>query len=414
MRRLFLQIYLGFVVVLLAFTLASGLLFWWRADDDLERPLLRGLAERVAADVPPASAAPEALQAVLRELSLEFGVGLAVWNADGSLAASAGETTGQPHLHPYRASRRELAIALPDGRRLGLRVQRGPRHRNPLLGIALLGAAIAAGAYPIARRIARRLERLRGAVEELGAGELGARVRVEGRDEVSDLARSFNEAAERIEALVTAQRRLLAGASHELRSPLARLRLALELMASDPQPAHLEEAAADIAELDALIEDLLTAARLQSGEARPARDPVDLLALLTEEAQRVGARTTGEPRVLEGDARLLRRLIRNLLENARRHAGGTGIDAVLEARPGGARLVVADRGPGVAEDERERVFEPFYRTAGHSASGDGGVGLGLALVREIARHHGGEARCLPRDGGGTRFEVDLRDGAATG
>jgi signal transduction histidine kinase len=278
----------------------------------------------------------------------------------------------------------------------------------------VLAGVIAAGAYPIARRIARRLERLRGAVEELGAGDFTARVRVEGRDEVAHLARSFNEAAERIEDLVTAQRRLLASASHELRSPLARLRMAVELMGSEPQPAHLEEAAADIAELDALIEDLLTAARLQSGDANLARDRVELRPLLAEEAARVGVEASGAEISLTGDARLLRRLMRNLLENARRHAGGAGIEASLEPQPGGARLVVADRGPGVPEYERERVFEPFYRAAGHSEGGDGGVGLGLALVREIARHHAGDARCLARHGGGTRFEVDLFDVPAPG
>jgi signal transduction histidine kinase len=108
---------------------------------------------------------------------------------------------------------------------------------------------------------------------------------------------------------------------------------------------------------------------------------------------------------------MLRRLVRNLLENARRHAGASAVEASVQAAAGGgARLRVADRGPGVAEPDRERIFEPFYRPAG---MGEGGAGLGLALVRQIARHHGGDARYRPREGGGSCFEVDLAAGPRT-
>jgi len=107
-----------------------------------------------------------------------------------------------------------------------------------------------------------------------------------------------------------------------------------------------------------------------------------------------------------------RRLIRNLLENASRHAAGSPVAAsVVRLGPSGARLRVEDQGPGVPEPERERIFEPFYRSVG--TEDDGGVGLGLALVRQIARHHGGEARCLPREGGGTCFEVELCSNRST-
>ena len=112
---------------------------------------------------------------------------------------------------------------------------------------------------------------------------------------------------------------------------------------------------------------------------------------------------------MAGEGRLLARLIRNLLENAAHHAPGSPALVELEVRDGHAILRVLDRGPGVPEDERERIFEPFYRREGRreDEDDDRGVGLGLSLVRQIARRHGGEARCLAREGGGASFEVSL-------
>ena len=299
-----------------------------------------------------------------------------------------------------------FAVRLPDGRRLiASRPRPDWRHLGGLVTtVGLLALAVGLGAWPLVRRLTQRLERLRLRVEDLGRGDLSARAAVEGRDEVADLARSFNRAADRIQQLVEAQRRLLAFASHELRSPLARLRVSLEMMAGEP--ALKEQAARDVGELDALIGELLEASRLEA-LGRPDRDEaVDLLGLVAEEAARVGAAVEGEPVELRGDPRLLRRLVRNLLENARRHGGGAQVEARVERAGTRARLRVADRGPGVPEAERERIFEPFYRPPGAAETGTG-HGLGLALVRQIARAHGGDACCLAREGGGTVLEVTL-------
>jgi signal transduction histidine kinase len=240
---------------------------------------------------------------------------------------------------------------------------------------------------------------------------------VVGKDEVAELARSFNRAAERIERLVTSQRDLLASASHELRSPLTRIRVAIELLAADDRPELRDGVSRDIAELDELIGDLLLAAKMETGETRLRTEAVDLFELVSEEAAAVEAGVTGESLVMRADPKLLRRMLRNLLENARRH-GGANISVSLE-RLGGAeqtvadgaagrvRLQVADRGPGILESDRVRIFEPFYRPLGHSEEHDGGVGLGLALVQGIAQHHGGEVSCRAREGGGTIFEVIL-------
>jgi signal transduction histidine kinase len=413
MRRLYRQVYAALIAILVVFAVLASVL-WHVAGPAMEdQRLLDGLGAVVVSALPPAEAPLAEQEAALRRIGARLPARLALFDRDGTLLAANG--SGLPRPDPaWRESRwmrprggaPTAAIKLPDGRWLVIR--HGTVHAVAGLGtLALLALAIAGGGYLVARRVTRRLERLQRRVEELGRGDLRARVEVEGSDEVADLARSFNQAADRIERLVSAQRGLLAGASHELRSPLARIRVALELLADGGRPELKEQLARDIGELDDLIGELLLASRLDAVEGLERREEVDLLALLAEEAARGGAVVKGDPVRINGDPRMLRRLIRNLLENAERHGAGAPVEASVEPAAGaGALLRVADRGPGVAEAERERIFEPFYRSSG-AAESEGGTGLGLALVRQIARHHGGEARCLPREGGGTCFEVRL-------
>ena len=153
-----------------------------------------------------------------------------------------------------------------------------------------------------------------------------------------------------------------------------------------------------------LIDELLLASRLQMAEDLEAPEPVDLLALTAEEGIRVGAAVTGEAMNIPGDRRLLRHLVRNLFENARRHGGGTAIDASVSRDEAGALLRICDRGPGIPEAERERVFEPFYRTAAARETGKG-VGLGLHLVKAIAQRHEATVRYRPNDPTGSCFLV---------
>lgn len=280
--------------------------------------------------------------------------------------------------------------------------------------LLMLFLAVAGGAYPVVRRLTRRLENLKQGVEAFGAGALHHRVMADGKDEVAALATSFNRAAERIEALVRSNRSLLANASHELRSPLARLKMAVTMLGDAPpsmQSNLRREIDTNIGELDSLVEEVLLSSRLDAGAVHDLNEQVDLVGLLAEEASRVDAEVTATPEgsalgVVKGSERLLRRAVRNLLENARRYGGG---DVSVELVPAPGRRVavrVCDRGAGVPEAERERIFEPFYRMSGH-AEREGGVGLGLALVRQIAAAHAGTVVCEPRDGGGSCFVITL-------
>jgi two-component system OmpR family sensor kinase len=282
----------------------------------------------------------------------------------------------------------------------------GPGHRILLMFLGI-GVVVAAAAYPVVRRLTRRLERLQKDVDAWGEGRLSVRVAVEGRDEVARVAASFNRAAGRIEALVGAQKSLLANASHELRSPLARLRMASELLQAGAPQSLRDELARNIAELDQLIDELLLASRLDAtAETARALEAVDLTAMLAEECARADVLLSAPPRDIQAEPKLLRRMIRNLLENAGRH-GAAPIEIGLSApAPDRVCLDVCDRGPGVPEGERELIFTPFYRRTGASEA-DGSVGLGLSLVRQIARRHGGDAICLPREGGGACFRVTL-------
>jgi signal transduction histidine kinase len=222
-------------------------------------------------------------------------------------------------------------------------------------------------------------------------------------------------------ALLNAHKNLLANASHELRSPLTRIRMGLELMSADIASPQRLEISRSITELDQLIDEILLASRLDTkqADAEPF-ETLDLTGLAAEECSRVNAELTAElghqadtddahSLQLRGSTRLLRRLVRNLLENAKRYSDG---DVTLALSQGGstaqptAVIRVSDHGPGVPADQRERIFEPFYRLPGASER-DGGVGLGLALVKSIAERHGGRVHCEDNPGGGASFVVEL-------
>jgi signal transduction histidine kinase len=402
MRRLYLQVYLTIVASLVLVVLTAGLLWHFFAGFGPFGQQFEVAGEVIAELVPAANAPAAAQQQAIDRLAERLGADLALFSRTNEPLAAA----GKPLPAPSRDGRPggwmrtpvgpAVSIPLPDGRRLVARLP--PRQRpSALMLAAFLGAialVVAIGARPVVRRLTGRLERLQRGVESLGAGDLTARVKVEGRDEVARLARSFNQAAARIESLVSAHKMLLANASHELRTPLARIRLGLELVAAHPErKVELER---DIAELDQLVGEILLVSRLDATEQLDVREDVDLAALAAEECARYDdCSVEAKPVIVRGDPMLLRRMIRNLVENAHLH-GKPPIEVTVARQDDRVVLNVLDHGPVIVEDARERLFSAFYRIPGRY--GTKGSGLGLALVRQIARRHGGDVAYDPERG----------------
>jgi signal transduction histidine kinase len=416
-QRLYFRLYLTLLAVTLGCLVAVGIAFRLLSVPGRAPAEHLRLASSVLVGTVPELEFPADAER-LEALADDLGVDLALWNGQGQPLAMASR---RPFFAPRRlapgwAHSRPgvdlmLVMELGPDRFLGVR-NRNPFHRpNPFFfALVALALFVAAGSYPVARRITRRLETLEGGVRRWGTGDLAYRVAVEGQDEVATLAQTFNDAAGQIAVLVAQQREMVANASHELRSPLARIRLGLEMIGEEPDQGRrtrmLESLRKDVMDLDGIIEEVLLVARADARSPYRQLEAVDLRALVGEESARVGATLIeGDDVVLRADAKMLRHLVRNLLENAERH-GGPEVVARIEPAPDAVVLAVEDRGPGIPEAERERIFAPFYRLPGAKPDG-GGVGLGLALVRQVARYHGGEARVIARDGGGSRFEVRL-------
>ena len=293
------------------------------------------------------------------------------------------------------------------------------------LGAVLLALAIAS--IPLARAIAAPLERLGRAVRAFGAGDLSARARLRARGEVGEVAAAFDQMADRIQALLHTEKELLANVSHELRTPIARIRVALDLAAEgdlERSRRYLGEIGADLDELTQLVDDVLTAARLDLAAGRyPGaelplrRERVDGREFVMRAAERFRSahperelELAVDPQLpaLDADPALLRRVLDNLLDNARKYSDA-GARITLAARPedGALSVEVADEGIGLDEADLARLFTPFFRSDRSRARGTGGVGLGLALAKRVVEAHGGRiaAQSAPGKGTQVRFSV---------
>lgn len=277
--------------------------------------------------------------------------------------------------------------------------------------LALGGGFVFAGAFAwwLARRITKPLARLEAAATRIGEGERPELLPENGPRELASLACRFNAMAQQVRDLLSARTTLLAGVSHDLRTPLARMRLALEMMKSAPAPALIARLENDIEEMNGLIATLLDLARGLEREPPEETDLVELLNELADQAaaheREISVRCPACRRAVA--PRALRRALGNLLQNALRYAPAGPLELVCETQGESCRIGVLDRGPGIPPERIAAMFEPFQRLEGSRSPQTGGAGLGLAIVRELARANGWQARLEPRDGGGLAAWIEL-------
>ncbi len=438
MKRLYTRIYMHFLLLLLVVGLATSAVFslgqrgafWREVTERMSRHLSAALAERWSD--------AEARRAAVTRLHEDFDIELTVRDLGGQLLATGGAplpALTRSELAALRAGRdlvrqRPYSVAAPirdsrSGVMVGI-IDIAPPHRlralpgfwlvRPLTAVALVLLLVGVLTAPLARRISRPVERLTEASRRLGAGDLTYRIPVPapphcepGRrhrrhDQMQELVRAWNDMAERIERLVRGQKELLANISHELRSPLARVRLALELLPRSPgSESRLREVESDLGELERLIADVLMTSRLGATGLPTQPLPVELAPLLAQVIERAhhDPLTAGkEVRIapfptltLTADAALVRRALFNLVENAAKY-GAPPITLSAQPTPAGdaVEITVTDEGEGIAAEDRERVFEPFFRVdkaRTHSGTAPHGFGLGLTLARRVAEAHGG-------------------------
>lgn len=415
---------IGFAVVMAATRPAP----WHGADEDRARVAARLLE--------PALHDPRALAAELRFVAEHVHGESTVVDPSGAVLASSSERT--PRCADLRAPAMDwhaprciaAPVVFPDGRAGRVEVTLQPPPPPPPLArrvVPIVLIVVGVFSLLLARWVTRPLHRIAEAARGFGRGDLAARARVDGRGEIGDVARAFDEMADRVQDLLRSEKELLANISHELRTPLARIRVALDI-ASEGDAETARESLADIAgdldELERLISDVLMAARLDLADAshdagvpplrRERLDPADLLARAAARfrtAHPARALDVDVPETLpalDGDAVLLRRVIDNLLENAHKYSDRPSEPVRLRARAGAAlEIEVEDRGIGIAEEDLQHVFRPFFRADRSRTRATGGLGLGLALAKRVVAAHGGEIALTSRKGEGTRARVRL-------
>lgn len=342
---------------------------------------------------------------------------------------------GHPHHYPYlhfledslsRRTGRNIPIKLTDWEetwfwaelpvgdktiRIGF-----PRSRigvqPPLAGFTVLVAGLVLSLFTarlLARRITGPLARMADATSRVGQGEEPALLPESGPTEIAHLARSFNRMAREVRDLLANRTTLLAGVSHDLRTPLARMRVALEMLPADTSPKLVARLTGDLEEMNRLIGVFLELARGLQDEERQDIEIGPFLEHLAQGFRDAGARIewrSGDCRV-QAAAMTLRRVLGNLVDNAVRYGNGETVEIECTRRDGACRIGVLDRGPGIPEDRREAVFRPFYRLETSRSRSTGGSGLGLAIARQLAQANGWRVGLDGRAGGGLEAWIEI-------
>ena len=271
--------------------------------------------------------------------------------------------------------------------------------------LAALISLLAAAAF--VSRLTRPLRKLTQAARLIGAGEHPPPLPEDGPEELATVAQAFNQMDADLSRLDQDRALILAGVSHDLRTPLTRLRMGIEMSVEDEESRHAMSA--DVEEMDRTIGQFLDFARSDGGETKQTVQLDQLLADLFTQYQRrqmpVAATIGGVPSI-QGQPQALRRLAANLIDNALRYGEGQPVDLALTVTHGAIQLTVADRGPGIPPEEVERLKRPFTRLES-ARSNTGGAGLGLAIAERIVRHHGGTLELLSREGGGLLARVTI-------
>lgn len=418
--------------------------------------------QSISAEIASVVSDPAALRRELESLHRRNGLLLSLYDEDRRLLASNVE----PPLHPPRFPR----LARPDGSatmvlptppghpgrpprgapplvpgfgpgghmlphmytpisiegREGVLVARFERPRLslwlPSLTLAAGLVVVGAGAFLTARWIALPLQRLSRASTAIGEGDLHARTGIARTDEIGDVARAFDNMVGRLQALRLAEKELLANVAHELRTPLSRIRVALEIAGegdAEVAKTSLSEIALDLAELEALIDDVLNATRFELSDAKATvtrlalhLEQVSPARVARESVERFVARHPARPFTtrfeeslpnIEADPVLLRRVLDNLLENADKYSpdGGASIELLVAKEEGHVRFEVRDHGMGIEASDLPHVFEAFFRAERSRSRGTGGVGLGLTLAKRIVEAHAGRIAVTSVKGLGT-------------
>jgi two-component system osmolarity sensor histidine kinase EnvZ len=415
----------------LAFVVFQAATFWV-----VYRTLIVPVAERSADDLAGlivlsaqtwVELPPQTRAAFERELARQHGLRLTTANIDAATDA------------PQFAFRSQIEAAL--SRRTGEPVHlRGvPGTAAAWLDIPLGGHELRAGFYPdryavqpplaaiavvalgallslltallLVRRITVPLAQAAQAARQVGAGELPEPLPETGPAELAELARRFNTMAAEVRNLLDNRTTLLAGISHDLRTPMTRLQLNLEMLRDAPSPARIDRAVADLADMNQLITGYLALARSTQAEARVR---FDLACLLEEVAADAGlpwldTQCTGAvPCEITAGRLALRQIVANLIENALRYGGGTPVELALECVATQARVIVRDSGPGIPDEQLEKVFRPFYRLETSRSQATGGTGLGLALVRQLAETNGWKVALHNRPQGGLEAVLEIQ------